>query len=561
MEVWEDHLLLLLPREAAARLACTCKALKEVVRERFTGDAWEYEIGLGELQAALTTFPRLRTLEVCSGRFKLSQARPLADWLRTGGHGRGIKTIAAGSGDDLLNDLIHTALREGALPSLESVSANLYQERHRALLTGGLLGAMHELRLEIYGSEWKPQFAALGLVRHLPALTTLKLRTRLVYAYDEDLMPWPPLIPSSLKALSVDSEDHHMSRAFLCALPGMLHASGARLDRLEVLLTSYKSPRRASLYGGLVNVAQALRCCSPTLKGLVLNHARPRDIDDRAQVEQLQVQWVDVLASVAACRELKILVLPEVGVEPLFRPGTAFGHLTHLDLHDHERKHPPDAGVMGLWELMASGALPVLAELRLSSGGRWGGLEDVRSRVVPAFEAVAGTLTQLDMGYYRALSDEEELGYEWGLAVGKLRRLKDLALGLFSGGRAYRAFAQGLAASGGGCPLPLLWRLILKSDVQADPDLLASLLLPRVRVFGSYHTDRRAALLMACALRQAGYKHTWAVDCPRTYDLTYLLEAPDAVIKAIAQCMVREGISFWRDIWGVLHSWRNHLTG
>jgi hypothetical protein len=63
------------------------------------------------------------------------------------------------------------------------------------------------------------------------------------------------------------------------------------------------------------------------------------------------------------------------------------------------------------------------------------------------------------------------VGYELGVAVGKLRRLKDLALDLSEDGRAYHAVAQGLAASGGDRPLPLLWRVrgCLKSRGQCRP--------------------------------------------------------------------------------------------
>jgi hypothetical protein len=76
-----------------------------------------------------------------------------------------------------------------------------------------------------------------------------------------------------------------------------------------------------------------------------------------------------------------------------------------------------------------------------------------------------------------------DVGYELGVAVGKLRRLKDLALGLSEDGHFYHAFAQGLAASGGDRPLPLLWRVWVSSEVKTNADLLASLLLPSVRVF------------------------------------------------------------------------------
>jgi hypothetical protein len=241
----------------------------------------------------------------------------------------------------------------------------------------------------------------------------------------------------------------------------MLEASGARLERLEVHIP----PHLEVVGDGLVHVAQALRRCSPTLKDFYLTtndgellHPLDTQPDYASQVERLREQWADVLAGVSACRELQVLVLSAIPMEPLFPPGTAFARLTHLELFDSAREHPPGAGVMGLWEMMASGGLPALAKLGLMIEGRWGGVEKVRSRVAPGLEAVAGTLTYLHLERFcNWVGDEVEMGYELGVAVGKLQRLKDMGLNLFYlDGRAYQAFAQGLAASGGGRPLPRL---------------------------------------------------------------------------------------------------------
>jgi hypothetical protein len=45
--------------------------------------------------------------------------------------------------------------------------------------------------------------------------------------------------------------------------------------------------------------------------------------------------------------------------------------------------------------------------------------------------------------------------------------------------------------------------------VKVNVDKVVSLLLPSVRVFVSFYSGR-VGLLVACALRQAGYEHTWA---------------------------------------------------
>jgi hypothetical protein len=549
--VWEDHLLPLLTCKEAARLGCTCKALRGVVREHFKDLGG---IELVSLRAALTTFPRARSLTPYyyshSMRWDFRHSDALVEWLRKGGRGAGITRIRTTPADDygIANSTVHTALQGGALPSLKGVAADLVREHHRASMTGGFLGAMHELRLKIvFFQDLEYQLAALGLVRQLPALATLEL-----VLYDnggrDDIVQesrrvrWPAFIPPSLKTLRIVFEEGPPKRSLLRALPGMLGASGARLERLEVPV-----PSDFEYMGdGLVHVAQALRCCCPTLKRFRLSahqksiYVRRGSNDYYGQVKRLRVQWDDVMAGVSACRELEVLVLPPFDlipreIEPLFPPGTAFDRLTHLEIFDHQRWHVSDAGAMGLWEVMASGGLPALAKLRLRIEDCIRRVGDLVTRVAPAFEAVAGTLTHLHLQDSMAAAwvPLPGVGYELGVAVGKLRRLKDLTLDLSQDGRAYHAVAQGLAAGGGERPLPLLWRVQVVPDIEADTELLTSLLLPSVRVFvvSSHMTGQRAALLMACALQQAGYKHIWASRLPSSNQ--------DAV-RAIAQCRVVE---------------------
>jgi hypothetical protein len=172
-------------------------------------------------------------------------------------------------------------------------------------------------------------------------------------------------------------------------------------------------------------------------------------------------------------------------------------------------------------------------------------VEAITTRVAPSLEAVSGTLTQLciDKSLPGAWPGEVEVGYELGVAVGKLRRLKDLAIGLLEDGRAYHAVAQGLAAGGGDRPLPLLRRLgVVLREVDDHADLLTSLLLPGVRVFGSIHYNVQSALLMACALRKAGFRHTWA-EC---FEFDTVIEHEDA-LRAIVECKVVSAIATCRD--------------
>jgi hypothetical protein len=356
------------------------------------------------------------------------------------------------------SDLIHTALQDGMFPSLKAMDVNLALESARASLTQGLLGGMHELRLTVECKHGLgPQMAALGLVRQLPALATLELN---VHGGGNDPVQWPPFLPPALKALHIDgSWAWSWTDGLLPALPGMLGASGARLERLELTIAwQYEF-----LGDGLVHVAQALRCCSPTLKALhiasdaddqLVCDSEAEDYEDQKAL--LRVEWTELLAGVSACRELQVLKLPAyVEAESLFPPGTAFPRLTHLEIGDDAREHPLGAGGVELWEVMASGGLPALANLWVTLEGREGGMEEVRSRVAPGLEAVAGTLTHLRLGWR---CNEVSVGHELGVAVGKLRRLEDLALDLSDDGRVYHAFARGVAGSGGGRPLPLVRR-------------------------------------------------------------------------------------------------------
>jgi hypothetical protein len=372
-------------------------------------------------------------------------------------------------------------------------------------------------------------------VRQLPALVNLEIVLSNHNRFVGDSAPWPPFIPPSLKALQIVivKNDFRRIQSFLCALPGTLRASGARLDRLEITI-----PEHVEHIGdGLVDVAQALRCCSPTLKVFRLATSGGSFKVSAASKELLREQWADLLGGVSACRELEVLTLPTVFCEPLFPPGTTFARLNNLEISEQGRGPRSDAGVMGLWELMTSGGLPALAKLKVTLQGPWRGARRVKTHVAPGLEAVAGTLTRFSLAKAGSLWESrdgekgEARGYELGVAVGKLRRLVDLALDLSDKEWPYHALARGLAASGGGRrPLPLLWRVRVaalgvqrhmfppswasfQSDEYCNATILARLLLPSVWVFVSSHKTPQEALLTACALRQVGYKHTWVVEC------------------------------------------------
>jgi hypothetical protein len=170
--VWEDHLLPLLTCKEAARLACTCEALKQMLRGHFRDLG---VIPFGQLKAALTTFPRARevTLHNYGELWAAGDKDARVEWLR---EGRGRHLVKVWTADGPPSDVVHTALRRGALPSLRGVNAHLSYQVPRASLTGGFLRAMHELHLTVsLSDDLEPQLAALGRVRQLAALAKLEL--------------------------------------------------------------------------------------------------------------------------------------------------------------------------------------------------------------------------------------------------------------------------------------------------------------------------------------------------------------------------------------------------
>jgi hypothetical protein len=298
--VLEDHLLPLLTREDAARLGCTRKELRAMVREHFQGIG---TVKLKTLQAALTTFPRARNVTLEDFHYdpwEMNKRRSCCSaFARERVRGRYLENVTIGNLSHPARDFVHKALREGVLPSLKRVEADLCCEIDRASLTDDILGAVHELRLSMdcrpsynYVGDVEPRLTALGLVRQLRALTELEVYVEGVV---QDPLEWPPFIPPSLTRLRIDDsnpDDYNTGNVasdslLLCSLPGITGISGARLERLEVL-----TPYEFGLLGdALVHLAQALRCCSPTLRGFLLStQCGATRGDDDDELERLPVQ-------------------------------------------------------------------------------------------------------------------------------------------------------------------------------------------------------------------------------------------------------------------------------
>jgi hypothetical protein len=151
---------------------------------------------------------------------------------------------------------------------------------------------------------------------------------------------WPPFIPPSLKALRIFMIDGNLVEGLLPALPGMLAASGAKLNRLEFYLP-YDFP---CLEDGLINVAQALRCCSPTLKDFRLaTEVDSLCIDkDDEDYEKQSERMRGRTCSPAwwAATSFRCSSFRSVEVEPLFPSGTVFARLTHLEVSAQRARSP-----------------------------------------------------------------------------------------------------------------------------------------------------------------------------------------------------------------------------
>jgi hypothetical protein len=237
--VWEDHLLPLLMSKDTALLGRVCKALTEMAREHTSNLG---TVKLRKLQSALTTFPRARkvVIEDCSDEWGDEGRRELLDWLGEEDRGRYLKEFRVEDAHSPAREWVHAAVLSNALSSLKGIDAGLVFEDQREAFMEGLLGGVQELRVDIETNRrlWcvdvESQLEALMLVGKLPALSTLEVR---VIGEDDEPVKWPNFTPPSLKALTVDVTrvlDSLATESLLPALPDVLEASGARLDRLEI---------------------------------------------------------------------------------------------------------------------------------------------------------------------------------------------------------------------------------------------------------------------------------------------------------------------------------------
>jgi hypothetical protein len=552
LSVWQDHLSPLLSVGEAARLRVVCKALRGVVKELPVSLGWRSS---KHFEAALTCFPSAQSLHMSYAiprRAYDETISRMVDVLRR--HGGTLKRVMIDGDRDDAQLLLSHALRSGALPKLRYFRLSSEIESLE-LLVNGLLDGIEVMDVcfpsDIFNrggsvyeewDDWDPredvfereerraarersqsrekQHKAHMFKWKLPVLKRLRkmplLRTLSIQLPPRGLERVPPFIPPSLKELTItrDGWAFELSDVLICQLPSIVEASGARLERVNVSGRCHCGEATSREVGAALD--QVLRTCSPTLKEarIMVQYGYGSDFTSElapglmscceGPLERLEVGW-GVFGSL-----------------PPTCPG--FTRLTHLTLNGGQAMDLESA----LWGLMASGRLPTLASLRLLGFGgiKW----DVGAgdRLAHAFSGVAGTLKHLTLDAFppRRLSTfgaltptpEDDLPEsaccELGAALGQLKRLKYLSLGLFWKGRSYHAVARGLAASGG---LPRLFELDFARELAqregwiSDIEWLTckpSLIVPSVKRLAVRNvscTDQ--ALLLFGGLAGMGYKH------------------------------------------------------
>jgi hypothetical protein len=480
----------LLPVEAVVRLRGACKALKALVAEwpmRLGGMQW------GMIEAALTCFPATESLMVVAPEaLAPAEACRLVEVLR--GHGGKLKDVKPrGKGAERL---LSSAVRAGALPKTQSFKFSLQNPIHREILSGGMLGLLEQVAVAVaVGHE--DEIAALEHLRRLPHLRGMYLTCGGAQG-----TAFPPFIPPSLKALSLSIKQPGCLLSVLRELPPMLQASGARLESIEMFFTG-KAPADCG-----AALAQVLRACSSTLKGLRLQTVTNQRVLGPACAR-------DVVPGLTSCCDtLEVLHCPWAVFKALSAACPTFPRLVTLSLEGGANEAIELASPA--WDVMANGRLPALARLVIGAARKFssachpaGGPGKGARRLARALEAVAGTLRRLTLTVGDSgglLEGGLTLGacYELGAAIGKLRRLRYLQLGLFSDVRAYHDVGRGLAASGG-CPELLELRL---DGAMTSFDCLThepSLIVPSVRELWIHgRCTEEEALLLCCGLLQPG---------------------------------------------------------
>jgi hypothetical protein len=485
LSVWQEHLTPWLSPVEAARLRGACKALKGVMDECPVdlGDVRSYV-----LNDALTCFPAAPSLEMVIGKkLPASRKTKLVQLLRQ--HGGRLKRVTAeGEG---AQQVLDSALRASALPKLTYFEMIVSDREHRQWLSDGRLRLLEEVHAELTIAKAFP--SSMEHLRQLPHLRDLTIRGLEVSI---PAAVFPAFIPPSLKTLTLDHLRGPVLESLLLQLPPMLQASGAGLEELQVI-SSWAICAESG-----VALARVLHTCSSTLKIFSV-------IDTAVSTRPLDRPCADevALGLVSCCEGLERLEVPWEVFSRLPPTCPPFARLTHLRVT--AGAYDPIDLASPVWNLVASGLLPALADLHLEGRKELSWERDGGCRLARALEGMAGTLRQLTLKDASLLKAPPSAAcHELGLAVGKLRRLTFLSLQVSEDGRSYEAMGRGLAASGG-CPLLSELRV---NEIKRNLGCLAfepSLIVPTVRnlhISAGIRGKEEEALVLYSGLVQMGYK-------------------------------------------------------
>jgi hypothetical protein len=395
----------------AARVRGVCKALRGVMNE--------CPVELGDVRShtlkdALTYFPAAPSLHMVIGKkLPASRKSKLVQVLRQ--HGDTLKRVTAEG--DIAEQVLESTLRAGGLPKLTYFKMIASCPEHGQWLSDGRLRPLEEVHVGLSSADDLP---ALGHLRQLLHLRSLEIEGENAPVPEA---VFPAFIPPSLKTLTLDHLHGPLLESLLLQLPSMLQASGTGLVELKVISAATISEESG------VALARVLQSCSSTLKTFrIVTADVPGSLFERDFGSEV------ALGLESCCEGLERLEVPWEVFKNLPPTCPAFTRLTHLTFKG-------DAAPIDLsspvWDRVASGLLPALADLHLEANGLWWGNSwRYRGFLRALEEGVAGTLRRL------TLQDESESHsphsatcHELGVAIGKMRRLTYLSLRLTRDGK------------------------------------------------------------------------------------------------------------------------------
>jgi hypothetical protein len=299
---------------------------------------------------------------------------------------------------------VRRAWRAGIFRTVQHVSLNLNDEEERGLLIDGVVSGVESIGVGLSNEAPEVERAALGHLRHFPALKDISCFT------GSDDTALPLFIPPSLEALTFCLYSCKKPVRLLGSLPPMISSSGAGLRRLR---RSYCPLGDEGTARGVMSLLQA---CASTLNEVNLTVSDPFE------------SAVEVVEGLASCQHLERVEAP-ISTFAIVPPGGTTFRLVSLRLTLDCRGVHRALLSLALWGLMARGGLPTLEGLSVDCY-KWRWVPELGPAVVAAFEGVAGTLKHLTLercgDYGDDLDNAEADGVlqQLGEATGKLRRLE-----------------------------------------------------------------------------------------------------------------------------------------